>query len=72
MDTGQGLNQQYTFSGSVYFDRMTKRGMYTTNVDDIRQRVERLGLTNIFQRNYNIEPTGCFIPILKLFGIQAW
>jgi hypothetical protein len=50
MDTGQGLNQQYTFSGSVYFDRMTKHGMYTTNVDDIRQRVERLGLTNIFQK----------------------
>lgn len=48
MTTEQGMNEQYTFSGSVYFERMKKRGLYTTNVDDIKHRVERLGLTNVF------------------------
>lgn len=48
METEQGMNRQYTFSGSVYFERMKKRGLYTTNVDDIRRKVEGLGLANVF------------------------
>src|SRR5208337_4207738 len=30
MDTEEGLGYKYTFSGSVYFDRMREKGLYTT------------------------------------------
>lgn len=48
MQTEKGLGLKYTFSGSVYFDRMKQRGAYTTDVAEIRARVEAAGLTNVF------------------------
>lgn len=48
MRTEKGLGCKYTFSGSVYFDRMKEGGLYTTNVETIRQRVDRAGLTGVF------------------------
>lgn len=48
MKTEEGLRYKYTFSGSVYFDRMKEKGLYTTNIDEIRDRVEKMGLTGIF------------------------
>jgi hypothetical protein len=48
MQTEKGLGLKYTFSGSVYFDRMKELGSYTTEVAAIRQRVEQAGLTNVF------------------------
>lgn len=46
--TVEGLRNRYTFSGGQYFDRMTTQGFYTTDIETIRTRVERMGLTNIF------------------------
>lgn len=46
--TELGLSKKYTFSGSVYFERMKKLGLYTTNIEEISQRVEACGLSNIF------------------------
>lgn len=55
MQTEKGLGLKYTFSGSVYFERMKERGSYTTDVTAIRQRVEAAGLTNVFAEP--LEPT---------------
>lgn len=42
------LSERHTFSGSDYFERMKDLGLYTTNKDEIKLRVENLHLTNIF------------------------
>ena len=48
MQTEKGLGLKYTFSGSVYFDRMKERGSYTLDVAAIRRRVADVGLTGVF------------------------
>jgi len=48
MKTEKGLGLKYTFSGSVLFDRMKELNLYTIDVDEIRNCVEKLGMTNIF------------------------
>jgi hypothetical protein len=42
------LGLKYTFSGSVYFERMIARGTYTTDGRQIEERVGRTGLTGVF------------------------
>ena len=42
------LGLKYTFSGSVFFDRMKARNLYTTDTDVIRKRVEEAGMTGVF------------------------
>ncbi len=42
------MNERYTFSGSVYFERMKELGLYTINKEEIKERVNSLNLTNIF------------------------
>ncbi|GAA0688568.1 MULTISPECIES: FAD-dependent oxidoreductase [Clostridium] len=41
---------RYTFAGASYFKRMQEKGLYTTNVDEIRDRVLRLRLDNVFNQ----------------------
>lgn len=48
--TEAGLGKKYTFSGSVYFERMKEKGLYSTNVDEIKTKVEEAGMANIFAR----------------------
>jgi hypothetical protein len=48
MGTEEGLACKFTFSGSVYFDRMKEKGLYTTNRETVRKRVEQAGLLNLF------------------------
>lgn len=48
MQTEKGLGLKFTFSGSVYFERMKQRGSYTTDVAEIRRRVAQAGLTDVF------------------------
>lgn len=48
MQTENGLGLKFTFSGSVYFERMKELGLYTTDIAEIRRRVETAGLTDIF------------------------
>lgn len=50
MEKEEGLSKKYTFSGSIYFERMKERGTYTTDVSVIRQRVEQAGFSNFFER----------------------
>ena len=48
MRTREGLAKKYTFSGSVYFERMKKLGLYSTDMEAIRRRVSDSGMTGIF------------------------
>jgi hypothetical protein len=48
MRTEEGLGLKYTFSGSVYFDRMRELGLYSVDTEEIRKRVARSGLGGVF------------------------
>lgn len=50
MKSETGITKKYTFSGSVYFERMKELGLYTTNVDEIKERVDKVGLTGIYDK----------------------
>lgn len=38
----QIYNERYTFAGGVFFNRMKELDLYSVNVDDITERVERV------------------------------
>ncbi len=48
MKKEEGRQYKYTFSGSVYFKRMKEKGLYTTDVQVIQERVKKAGLQSIF------------------------
>jgi folate-dependent tRNA-U54 methylase TrmFO/GidA len=50
METEEGLGYKYTFSGSVYFDRMKQKGLYSTDRKKIEERVTKAGMTGIFSQ----------------------
>ena len=50
METEEGLGYKYTFSGSIYFDRMKQRGLYSTDQKKIEERVDQAGMMGIFSK----------------------
>jgi len=50
MKQAEGMKKKYTFSGSVYLERMQASGLYTTDVEAIRRKVEKTGLIGLFNR----------------------
>jgi len=46
--TESGLGLKYTFSGSVYFERMKALGLYSTDIGAIKAKVENAGLSGVF------------------------
>lgn len=50
MDTEEGMTKKYTFSGSVYFNRMKELNLYTTDIDTIKAKVDKAGLTGVFSK----------------------
>jgi len=50
MKTEEGLGLKYTFSGSVYFERMKARNLYSTDPRLIRERVHKAGLIDLFAK----------------------
>ena len=50
METKEGLGDKYTFSGSVYFDRMKQKGLYSTDPKEIEKRVDQAGMLGIFSK----------------------
>ena len=48
MQTEKGLGLKFTFSGSVYLERMKELGLFTIDVAEIRRRVEAAGLIGAF------------------------
>ncbi len=47
MMTKEGRRNRYTFAGAEYFNRMKTMGLYTTDVSEIKSRVDKVNLTNI-------------------------
>jgi hypothetical protein len=45
------LSLKYTFSGSVYFERMKTKGFYTTDREQVEQRVGAAGLSMVFAQH---------------------
>jgi len=50
METEEGLGYKYTFSGSVYFDRMKQKGLYSTDSKEIEKRVDKANMLGIFSK----------------------
>lgn len=48
MESEEGMAQKYTFSGAVYFKRMQKLDLYTTDIPAIQARIESAGMTGFF------------------------
>ena len=49
MSTEEGLGCKFTFSGSVYFERMKKIDLYTMERAAVLERVDKAGLLDIFK-----------------------
>ncbi len=43
-----GLKKRYTFAGSGFFDRMKMMGTYITNTEEIKKKIQRMDLLNIY------------------------
>jgi len=50
MQTKEGISKKYTFSGSVLFEHLKSRNMYTTEVDAIKKKVADAEMTNFFAK----------------------
>ena len=48
MQTEDGMKMRYTFSGSVYFERMKELALYSINRSEIKDRVAQTGLTDVY------------------------
>lgn len=48
--TKEGISKKYTFSGSVLFDHMKAKDMYSTDVAAIQKKVADAGMSNIFAK----------------------
>lgn len=46
----KGLRNRYTFAGDEFFERMKAKDMYTTDRDVISKRIEKMGLSGIYDR----------------------
>jgi len=50
MQTKEGLTKKYTFSGSVYFESMIKKNLYSTTIHEIREKVVQAKMLGIFSK----------------------
>ena len=48
MQREEGLGLKFTYSGSVFFDRMKQRNLYSIDTKEIEQRVGQAGLEGVF------------------------
>lgn len=46
---GEGLKKKYTFSGSVYFDRMVQKNLYQTDYKEVNKKVTDIGMMKMFR-----------------------
>ncbi|MBA7511940.1 hypothetical protein ES705_03939 [subsurface metagenome] len=50
MKKPEGRTYKYTFSGSVYFERMKEKNLYSINNEEIAKRVKKTNLEGIFAK----------------------
>lgn len=48
--TKEGRRNRYTFAGAEYFQRMKDLGLYTLDSEEIKNRVKKVNLDNIFNQ----------------------
>ena len=48
--TREGRRDRYTFAGAEYFKRMKDLGLYTTDKEEIKQRINKVNLDNVFNQ----------------------
>ena len=46
----EGLKNRYTFAGASYFERMKELGLYTIDVNEINEKVIKVGLKDFFKQ----------------------
>ncbi len=61
MKKPEGMGKKYTFSGSVYFQRMLEKRLYSTDEEAIRARVAAANLTGVFKRRIVKKAKNIFI-----------
>jgi len=49
-ETREGRKNRYTFAGAEYFRRMKELELYTTDKDEIKKRVSKVNLDNVFEQ----------------------
>ncbi|QXM06064.1 hypothetical protein [Crassaminicella indica] len=47
--TEEGVKTRYTFAGADYFKRMKNLNLYTTDIEVLKKKIERMNLLNIFE-----------------------
>lgn len=50
MKTKEGRRNRYTFAGSKYFERMKEINLYTLNKEEIRDRITKVSLKDVFKQ----------------------
>lgn len=50
LTTPNGKKVRHTFSGAEYFNRMKGLGLYSIDNEEIKSRIENLGLTDVFSK----------------------
>lgn len=50
MMTKEGRRNRYTFAGAEYFKRMKSMGLYSTDKDEVKDRIDKLNLTNVMSQ----------------------
>lgn len=48
--TNEGLKKRYTFSGSIYFERMKELGLYSIDTEEIDEKIKKLNLKGVFNQ----------------------
>ena len=48
--TREGRKNRYTFAGAEYFKRMKELNLYTTNKEDIKDRIRKINLENVLNQ----------------------
>lgn len=48
--TREGRRDRYTFAGAEYFKRMKERGLYTINKEEIKHKIKKVNLDNVFNQ----------------------
>ncbi|MDU5106678.1 FAD-dependent oxidoreductase [Clostridium sp.] len=49
-ESREGRKNRYTFAGAEYFKRMKDLGLYTKDKDEIKQRISKVNLDNVFNQ----------------------
>lgn len=49
LEKEKGLMERYTFAGAEFFERMKAKGLYSTDSDEVRKRVEKYQLKGIYE-----------------------